>query len=293
MTHILEGKTLAKNIREWLASEIEKLDFTPQLAAVQIGSDAASLRYIKSQLKAAEDIGAKALHIQFPQDITKEKFTREFKQIVHNPDIDAVILMTPLPKGWSADEFINILPAEKDIEGLHPENLGRLYLGQKDIPLPCTAHAALLLLEYYGFDFSGKNCVVIGRSSNVGRAAALLAMHKNATVTICHTKTTQAALDNALAKADVVISAAGKAGLIDPKKINKTAWIADVGTNFVDGKLVGDVAQFEAGDVQAISPVPGGIGPLTVALLLANLLLLATKRRRDIAIKLNVQDFCD
>lgn len=293
MTNILEGKTLAKNIREWIAGEISKLDFKPQLAAVQIGDDPASLRYIKSQLKAAEDVGAAAVHIQFPGDISKEKFTEEFEQIAHNSDIDAIILMTPLPNGWKTDEFIKILPAEKDIEGLHPENLGRLYLGQKDIPLPCTAHSALLLLEYYGFDFSGKNCVVIGRSPNVGRAAALLAMHKNATVTICHTKTSPEAFDRALANADVVISAAGKAGLLNPKKANKSAWIADVGTNFADGKLVGDAAPYEDGDVYAISPVPGGVGPLTVALLLSNLLLLSTKRRTGKAIKLDVQNFCD
>ncbi|MDO4952886.1 MAG: bifunctional 5,10-methylenetetrahydrofolate dehydrogenase/5,10-methenyltetrahydrofolate cyclohydrolase [Synergistaceae bacterium] len=289
MTRILEGKTPAKQIREWIASEISQLSFVPKLAAVQVGSDPASLNYVGSQIKAAQSVGAYAEHIQFDAGIEKERFIKEFKKIAADPDIDAIILMTPLPKGWNADEIRAVIPPEKDIEGVLPENLGRLYLGETDIPLPCTAHAAILLLEYYGMDFAGKRCAVIGRSPNVGRAAALLAQHRNATVAVCHTRTPQDDFDKTLADADVIISAAGQAGIIDLRKLKKSAWLADVGTNFVDGKLTGDVAPCEDDCVEALSPVPGGVGPLTVALLLSNLILLASKRRTGKAIKLDLQ----
>ena len=293
MTRLLEGKTPAKQIREWIASEISQLSFVPKLAAVQVGSDPASLNYVGSQIKAAQSVGACAEHIQFPADISKEQFTAEFGKITENTDIDAIILMTPFPKGWNADEIRALIPPEKDIEGILPENLGRMYLGETDIPLPCTANSAVLLLEYYGMkSFEGKRCTIVGRSPNVGRAAALLMLHRQATVTVCHTRTSQEAFDKALADADVVISAAGQAGIIDQRKLKKSAWVADVGTNFVDGKLTGDVAPCEDNCVEALSPVPGGVGPLTVALLLSNLLLLATKRRLGKAVKLNMQNFC-
>ncbi len=293
MTLLLEGRTPAQQIRAWVAQEISKLPFTPRLAAVQAGDDAASLNYVGSQLKAACEVGALAEHIQFPADISKETFMAEFAKIAENPDIDAIILMTPLPKGLNVSETRALMPAEKDIEGVLPENLGRLYLGETDIPLPCTAHSAILLLEYYGMDFSGKRCTIIGRSPNVGRAAALLAQHRNATVTVCHTGTSQEAFDSAVSNADIVISAAGKAGILDPKKLKQAAWVADVGTNFVNGKLTGDMLPCEEGDIAAFSPVPKGVGPLTVALLLSNLLLLAAKRRLGRVVRLNVQDFGD
>lgn len=282
MTIILEGKTVAKEIKEKVAAEIASLGFKPCLVAVQVGTDAASLRYAKNQLKSAEEVGATAFHKQFPADISEEDFASEFNQLVNDPQINAVILMTPLPKGWDTLRFIEMIPPEKDIEGVTPANLGKMYLGEKDIPLPCTANAAVTLLEHYGRKtFEGLSCTVIGRSSNVGRAAALLMQQRQATVTVCHTKTPAAVFDNALSNADIVISAAGKAGIVNPLKLKHTAWLIDVGTNFVDGKLVGDALPAQDGDIEAYSPVPGGVGAVTVSLLMQNLLKLAKKRANN------------
>lgn len=280
MTKRLEGATLAQNILDDIAAEISKGGITPQLVAVQVGEDAAALRYIQRQLKTAEQIGAKASHIQFPSGITEEEFEAEFKKINSDPNTDAVILMTPLPKNWNVARFTELLSPEKDIEGLHPINLGKMYHGQRDIPLPCTANAAVQLLEYYGRkNFDGLRCAVVGRSANVGLAAALLMQQRNATVTLCHSRTDAKTLAQALENADIVISAAGKAGIINPKKLKKSAWLIDIGTNFVDGKLVGDALPTQEGDIEAYSPVPGGVGALTVAMLMRNLLLLAKQRR--------------
>ncbi|NCC85919.1 MAG: bifunctional 5,10-methylenetetrahydrofolate dehydrogenase/5,10-methenyltetrahydrofolate cyclohydrolase [Clostridia bacterium] len=196
-------------------------------------------------------------------------------------DVDGIILQTPFPKGWPVDEIVNALPSGKDVEGVHPENLGRLYLGETAIPLPCTAWAAVSLLEWYGRgSFEQSRCAVIGRSPNVGRAAALMLMHRHGTVTVCHTRTSPEQLKDVLSGSDVVIAAVGSAGLIDPRVLPAHAWVVDVGTNVTeDGKLVGDVASGAEGHVEALSPVPGGVGPITVSLLLANLLLCATRRR--------------
>jgi len=282
MTIILEGKSVAKEIKEKVAAEFASLGFKPCLVAVQVGTDAASLRYAKNQLKSAEEVGATAFHRQFPADISEEDFASEFNQLVNDTQIDAVILMTPLPKGWDTLRFIEMIPPEKDIEGVTPANLGKMYLGEKDIPLPCTANAAVTLLEHYGRkNFKGLSCTVIGRSSNVGRAAALLMQQRQATVTVCHSKTSAVMFDSAISSADIIISAAGKAGIINPLKLKKTAWLIDVGTNFVDGKLVGDALPAQDGDIDAYSPVPGGVGAVTVSLLMQNLLKLARKRANN------------
>jgi len=279
MAKILDGKIVAKTILEKVTAEISELNFKPCLVAIQVGSDAASLRYIKNQLKYAEQVGATALHKQFPDDISESDFANEFTHIVNNPDITAVILMTPLPKGWSKARFIEMIPPEKDIEGVTPANLGKMYLKEKDIPLPCTANAAVTLLDYYGRkDFSGVKCTVIGRSENVGLAAALLMQHRNATVTVCHSKTSKDDFESALSHSDIIISAAGKAGIINPKNLKKSAWLIDIATNFVDGKLVGDALPVADGDIEAYSPVPGGVGAVTVSLLMANMLTLAKQQ---------------
>lgn len=279
MTKILDGKIVAKTILEKVTAEISELNFKPCLVAVQVGSDAASLRYIKNQLKYAEEVGARAFHKQFPDDITEQSFANEFKHIINDPDITAVILMTPLPKGWDKAHYIEMIPPEKDIEGVTPANLGKMYLGEKYIPLPCTANATVTLLEHYGRkDLAGLNCTVVGRSANVGLAAVLLMQQRNATVTNCHSKTANNDFDRALLNADIVITAAGKAGIIDPSKLKPTAWLIDVGTNFVDGKLVGDAMPTADGKIDAYTPVPGGVGAITVALLMQNLLTLAKRR---------------
>ena len=285
MTLILDGRIVSKKIKEWISASVgsneERYGWVPGMVTVQVGENPASDRYIRSQLKASIDVGINARLEKFDRDITKEDFLKRLAAIGRDREVDGIILQTPFPVGWKMDEIINGLPSEKDVEGVHPENLGRLFLGEKGIPLPCTAWAAVSLLEWYGkSSFEQNRCAVIGRSPNVGRAAALMLMHRQGTVTVCHTRTSPEQMREIISGSDVVVAAAGVAGIIDPQILPSHAWVVDVGTNVTeDGKLVGDVAKGAEGRVAALSPVPGGVGPVTVSLLLANLLLCATKRR--------------
>jgi len=285
MTLILDGRVISKRIKEWVSASVDnigaKYNWVPGIVTVQVGENPASERYIKSQLKASSDVGINARLEKFDGDITKEDFLKRLAAIGRDREVDGIILQTPFPAGWAAEEIINGLPSVKDVEGVHPENLGRLYLGEKGIPLPCTAWAAVSLLEWYGkSSFERSRCAVIGRSPNVGRAVALMLMHRQGTVTVCHTRTSSEQMREIISGSDVVVAAAGVAGIIDPKILPSHSWVVDVGTNVTeDGKLVGDVAKGAEGRVEALSPVPGGVGPVTVSLLLANLLLCATKRR--------------
>ena len=285
MTLILDGRVISKKIKDWVSASVdsigEKYGWVPGIVTVQVGESPASERYIRSQLKASSDVGINARLEKFDGDITKEDFLKKLATIGRDREVDGIILQTPFPAGWPAEEILNGLPSVKDVEGVHPENLGRLYLGEKGIPLPCTAWAAVSLLEWYGkSSFEQSRCAVIGRSPNVGRAVALMLMHRQGTVTVCHTRTSPEQMREIISGSDVVVAAAGVAGMIDPKILPSHAWVVDVGTNVTeDGKLVGDVAKGAEGRVEALSPVPGGVGPVTVSLLLANLLLCATKRR--------------
>lgn len=285
MTLRLEGKEASRKVREWVSLSAEKLkreyDVVPQMVTVQVGENPAAERYIRSQLKACEDVGLRAGFEQFAADTSKEKFFKYLTSLGRDQNVDGIILQTPFPQGWRPDEILSALPSSKDIEGVHPENLGRLYLGEPGIPLPCTAWSALSLLEWHGrSNFEQTRCTVVGRSPNVGRAAAMLLMHKQGTVTICHTRTSEEQLRETLSGSDVVVVAAGVPGIIKPNELPRHAWVVDVGTNVTpDGKLVGDVDPAADGWVEALSPVPGGVGPLTVSLLLANLILCATRRR--------------
>ena len=185
----------------------------------------AAERYIRNQLKASEDAGISARLEKFDGDIPKEDFLKKLAGVGRDGNVDGIILQTPFPKGWPVDEIVNALPSGKDVEGVHPENLGRLYLGETSIPLPCTAWAAISLLEWYGrCSFEQSRCAVIGRSPNVGRAAALMLMDRHGTVTVCHTRTSAEQLKDVLSGSDVVIAAAGVAGIIDPKVPPAHAW---------------------------------------------------------------------
>jgi len=295
MALMLDGREPARRIRAWVADSVaalkQKHGWTPSMVTVQIGENPAAERYVRGQLKACTDAGIDARLVRFPADISKENFLRELAQIDRDNNVDGIIVQTPLPEGWPADEILSAIPSSKDVEGVHPENLGRLYLGEKRIPFPCTAWSAVSLLEWYGrSSFEWNNCTIVGRSPNVGRAAALLLMHRQATITVCHTRTSPEQLRETLAGADVIIVATGVPGLIMPDLLPRRAWVVDIGINVTaDGKLVGDVAPGAEKVVEAITPVPGGVGPMTVSLLLANLLLCATKRRLGESLTLDVR----
>ena len=285
MTEILSGKQTSAAIKSWVTDSVteikNKYGWTPSLATVRIGENEAAECYIRSQLKACEKAGIDGKLITFPEDIEKEEFLKEVKKIADDPEIDGIIIETPLPKGWRAEEVLSVIPPIKDVEGIHPENLGRLYLGEKGIPMPCTAAASVALLEWYGYtNFTHKNCVVLGRSATVGRAVTLMLMHRNGTVTMCHTKTSDEHKRGLLAEADFVVVAAGMPGVVSTADLKPGAIVIDVATNVTEeGKLVGDLVFDPEHEIAAVSPVPGGVGPVTVAVLLSNLLLCATRRR--------------
>lgn len=285
MTKRLEGAEPSAKIREWVAASTEELKrkhgIAPRMVTVLVGENPAAERYARNQLKACAGVGIDARLDKFEESVPKNKFLKYLAALGRDKEVDGIILQTPFPKAWRPDEILSALPSAKDVEGVHPENLGRLYLGEPGIPLPCTAWSALSLLEWYGRgSFEQTRCAVVGRSPNVGRAIALMLMHKHGTVTICHTRTSEQQLRETLAISEVIVVAAGMAGLIKADSLPKKAWVIDVGTNVnSEGKLVGDVLPEADGVVSALSPVPGGVGPLTVSLLLANLLLCATRRR--------------
>lgn len=292
MTLLLDGREPAKKIKSWVADSISEMKrehgFVPSLVTVQIGDNPASETYIRSQLRMFDKIGAQARLERFPADISKDDFLRSLISLGRDREVDGLILQRPFPAGWETDEILSALPSGKDAEGVHPENLGKLYLGEMNIPKPCTAWAALSLLEWYGKgSFEMEKCAVIGRSPNVGRAIAIMMMLRHATVTVCHTRTSRRHIVEVLSGADIVIVAAGVPGLVKGADIPRHSWVIDVGTNVTDeGKLVGDVAPDACGYVEALSPVPGGVGPMTVSLLAANLLLCATRRRLGVSLTL-------
>lgn len=285
MTLLLDGRPVSKKIREWVSDSVAAFKaeegWVPRMVTVRIGDDPAAERYMRSQIRACKEVGIEAGPVCFEANTTKEIFLKELAALDRAPEIDGIILQTPFPAGWPAEEVLNALPSAKDAEGVHPENLGRLYLGERNIPLPCTAWAAVSLLEWYGrASLEGSRCAVIGRSPNVGRAIALMLMHRQATVTVCHTRTSRRQMEDVLSSSDLIAVAVGSAGIIEPGALSRHAWVIDVGTNVTaEGKLVGDVAPGAEGLVEALSPVPGGVGPVTVALLLANIVLCASRRR--------------
>jgi methylenetetrahydrofolate dehydrogenase (NADP+)/methenyltetrahydrofolate cyclohydrolase len=283
MTLELRGKPLADALKSWCAEKIIELKETrqapPGLAIVQVGSDAGSEAYLQQKVKNGEKLGMSVRVFSSPATTEKEKVLEWLHVLNADTEIDGIFIEHPLPEGWEVALRSALLP-EKDVEGLHPLNLGRLYLGEKGFPLPCTAEAVIRLLEWYALDcLDGLSAVVMGRSVSVGRALALLLLGKNATVTVVHSRSKNPAMF--LESADVVITAVGKAHIINAIQLKPGSVLVDVGTNVTsEGALVGDAKTESSSHLKAFSPVPGGIGPVTVSILLANVTRNALLRAR-------------
>ena len=281
---LMEGKTPAGRIRDWVRRQVEELR-TPlgvfRLLSLCVGDDPASEAYRRNQIRACEASGIETATVRLPSTATEQDARDRILEFNHDETVDGVILQTPLPPSWDVRKLREALDPDKDVEGTHPENLGRLFLGCTGHPLPCAAWSAALLLDWYGCgDLKGKVVAVVGQSATVGRPLSTLLFHRGATVVQIHEFTPPGRLEAFLKGAEVVAVAAGVPGLVRGASLSPGAWVVDVGTNPTPGKgLVGDVAPDAAGVVGALTPVPGGVGPLTVSLLLANLLLLATRRR--------------
>ncbi|HRR88851.1 MAG TPA: bifunctional methylenetetrahydrofolate dehydrogenase/methenyltetrahydrofolate cyclohydrolase FolD [Methanoculleus sp.] len=266
---ILDGKAVSEKRLELLKEKIEESGLYPRLATVIVGSDPASQMYVRMKHRACEQVGIGSIGIDLPADASTERVLEVVVKLNNDPDINGILVQLPLPAGVDTGRVINAIAPNKDVDGFHPCNIGRLFSGD---PLfaPCTPQGIMTILEEYRIPIAGKHAVVIGRSIDVGRPMAALLLNADATVTICHSKTGD--LKEEARRADILVSAVGKAKFVGPDMVKEGAAVIDVGINHdEDGKLCGDV-DFEAvKDVAgAITPVPGGVGPMTIATLMEN-----------------------
>lgn len=273
---ILDGKGLAARRLELLKEDILEERLSPTLATVIVGDDPASHMYVRMKHRACEQVGINSVNVTLPADTTTKMVLDRIRQLNEDPDIDGILVQLPLPEGIDTESVIASINPEKDVDGFHPLNMGRLMTGLPG-PRPCTPKGIMTLLSEYNIPTSGKRAVIVGRSVDVGRPIGLLLLHADATVTICHSKTEN--LAEITRQADILVSAAGRAGIITADMVKPGASVIDVGTNQVNGKLCGDVSFSEVEKIAgAITPVPGGVGPMTIASLMENTADIARNR---------------
>lgn len=272
---LLEGKVIAEKIKIVIKEAVDglksKYGRAPKLVALQLGENASSAVYVKAQKKAVESLGIEYELKVLPASITQAEAEELVRGLNNDKDTTAVILQLPVPKGVDAKKLVKLIAPEKDAEGMHPENLGRILLGQYKIG-PCTAMAVMELLEASKVDLYGKEAVIVGHSEIVGKPLALMLLNKFATTTVCHIATGErGALADHVKRAEVLVVAVGKAGIVKGEWVKEGAVVIDVGINKVADKIVGDV-EFEGASARAafITPVPGGVGPLTTTILMRN-----------------------
>ena len=272
MTNILNGEIVRDKIGQELKNQIAKLKTRPKLVIVQVGEIAESTLYISRKNKFGEEIGAIVDHQQFDAKIDQKTLSSQISSLNTDPKVNGIIVQLPLPKHLDKEAIIESISPQKDVDGLTSANFKKLIDGSNDSLIPATTKGILTLLDYYKIPTEGKKVTVVGRSSLVGKPTALAFLNRNATVTVCHSRTKN--LADITKNADILISAVGHPNLITADHVTPSQTVIDVGTTLVGGKLKGDV-DFEnvAKIVKAISPVPGGIGPMTVVSLFENLLI--------------------
>ncbi|HCX2530710.1 bifunctional methylenetetrahydrofolate dehydrogenase/methenyltetrahydrofolate cyclohydrolase FolD [Staphylococcus aureus] len=280
---ILDGKQIAKDYRQGLQDQVEALKekgFTPKLSVILVGNDGASQSYVRSKKKAAEKIGMISEIVHLEETATEEVVLNELNRLNNDDSVSGILVQVPLPKQVSEQKILEAINPEKDVDGFHPINIGKLYIDEQTF-VPCTPLGIMEILKHADIDLEGKNAVVIGRSHIVGQPVSKLLLQKNASVTILHSRSKDMA--SYLKDADVIVSAVGKPGLVTKDVVKEGAVIIDVGnTPDENGKLKGDVDYDAVKEIAgAITPVPGGVGPLTITMVLNNTLL-AEKMRRGI-----------
>jgi len=274
VARIIDGKGIAEDIHRELKEEAALLTQegrAPGLAVVLVGNDPASETYVRSKERTARELGIFSKVIKKDAGTSKEELIELIKELNEDRRIDGILVQLPLPSHIDEKEIIEAIDPGKDVDGFHPVNTGRLFNSQKDIPRfePCTPMGIMELLERQGIELEGKKAVVVGRSNIVGKPVACLLLEKNATVTICHSRTRDLAKETATA--DILVVAVGRAGFINGSMVKEGVVAIDVGINRVDGKLVGDL-DFPSVEKKSsyITPVPGGVGPMTIAMLMKN-----------------------
>ena len=268
MTMILDGKKIAEMRQKILKEEIKSSRLSPRLATVIVGSDPASQMYIRMKHRACEQVGIGSVGIELPEDATTGQVLEAVTQLNNDDDIHGILVQLPLPKYVDSERVIAAVRPDKDVDGFNPFNLGLLFSGRPRF-VPCTPKGIMTLLAEYNIELAGTRAVVIGRSIDVGRPMAALLTNADATVTVCHSKTKD--LTYEVNQADILVSAVGKAHFITREMVKPGAVVIDVGINQLNGKLVGDVDFASVKDIaSAITPVPGGVGPMTIATLMEN-----------------------
>ena len=280
---IIAGKKVSLEIRERLkkdtAAFVKETGVTPGLAVVLVGNDPASAVYVRNKHRACEEIGFHSEVYELPENAKEAEVLSLLSRLNDDPKIHGILVQLPLPKQIDADKVILSIKPEKDVDAFHPANVGRIMLGNYRF-LPCTPAGVMALLDAYGIDPTGKDCVVVGRSNIVGKPQAILLLERNATVTICHSRT--ADLASHTKRADMIVVAVGKPNFVKADMVKPGAVVIDVGINRLpDGKLCGDV-DFESVSkvASAITPVPGGVGPMTITMLMQNTLTAAKESVR-------------
>jgi len=274
---IIDGKQIAKKIRNSIAEQVTKLDRKPGLAVVLVGDDPASKVYVRNKDNACKEVGFYSEKINKPADITQAELLSEVERLNKDDKIDGILVQLPLPSHLDANQVIEAINPNKDVDGFHSENVGKL-MQNKAYLRPCTPKGVMTMLATIGVDLVGKNCVVVGASNIVGRPMAMELLNARATVTICNSKTQD--LSSKLKQADIIVAAVGRPKMIKGDWIKTGAIVIDVGiTRLENGSLSGDV-DFDAVQDKAawITPVPGGVGPMTIATLLENTLTAYTAR---------------
>ena len=264
---LLDGKSLSAKIKDELKGNINSYVQTPILAVITIGDDAASEVYVKNKRKACEYVGMSFLHLDYASCVKEEVVIKKIKQLNKDKSINGIIVQLPIPKNFNVSKIINTIDPSKDVDGLTNTQAGKLIQNEKCL-MPCTPKGIMEILKEYKIELEGKHVVIVGRSILVGKPLMLECINKNATVTMCHSKTKD--LKKYTKDADILIVAVGKKHLIDKAMVKKDSVIIDVGINREDGKLYGDVNPNVEEVCGYLTPVPGGVGPMTVSMLLKN-----------------------
>lgn len=272
MATIIDGKKISGDIKNELKDKVAKLNeknITITLCVIQVGNDSASSIYVRNKKKACEEIGIRSISYELPEETSQEELINLIQELNQRPDINGILVQLPLPKHIDEDTIIKAISPEKDVDGFHPLNVGKLSLGQKGL-VSCTPAGVIQLLKRYNIPIEGKECVIVGRSNIVGKPMSMLMLKENATVTICHSKTKN--LAEVTKRADILIVAMGKPKFITGEYVKEGAVVIDVGIHRNENnKICGDVDFDDVVDkVSAITPVPGGVGPMTIAMLMHN-----------------------
>lgn len=283
MAEIISGKIVSEKLRQEIkldvAEYIKECGRIPGLAVVLVGDDPASTVYVRNKHKACLEVGINSFEINMPTETTEDEILSVIDRLNADDAVDGILVQLPLPRHINEEKVINRIDPEKDVDAFSPSNVGRIVIGKYSF-LPCTPAGVMALLDHYNIEIEGKRCVVIGRSNIVGKPMALLLLERNGTVTVCHSRTKN--ISEITREADIIVCAVGRAGFLRGDMVKQGAVVIDVGINRnADGKLCGDVAFDEVAEIASyITPVPGGVGPMTIAMLMNNTLIAAKEQNK-------------